>query len=61
MIYKYTHTRYKAVRKIFERTAKHKPCNVVFAYGPYNFKFKHKGKEIQVSQYDEEIIIRKLK
>lgn len=32
---------------------------VIFAYGDTAFKFKHKGRTIEVSRYDEEIIIRK--
>lgn len=59
-ILKYTPKRaakFKAMLKAIP--LRHQSSKVIFAYGDTAFKFKHKGRTIEVSRYDEEIIIRK--
>ena len=59
-ILKYTTKRankFKAMMRAIP--VRHQAKLIVFSYGDTAFKFKHKGRTIEVSRYDEEIIIRK--
>ncbi len=59
-ILKYTSSRAKLFQSIMRAIPKrHQDKRIVFSYGDTAFKFKHKGRTIEVSRYDEEIIIRK--
>ncbi len=59
-ILKYTSSRAKFFKAmLFAIPKRHQDKRIVFSYGDTAFKFKHKGRTIEVSRYDEEIIIRK--
>lgn len=59
-ILKYTAKRAKKFQALMRAIPKrHQEQRIVFSYGDTAFKFKHKGRTIEVSRYDEEIIIRK--
>ena len=59
-ILKYTPERAKFFKVMLKRIPLYlQDKKVIFAYGDTAFKFKHKGRTIEVSRYDEEIIIRK--
>ena len=62
MIYKYNDKRAKQFKKLmFSIPKRHQATKIMFAYGDTAFKFIYKNVSIEVSRYDEEIIIRKLK
>lgn len=57
---KYTTKRAKQFQAIMRAIPKrHQDARIIFSYGDTAFKFTHKGRTIEVSRYDEEIIIRK--
>lgn len=59
-ILKYTNKRAKQFKAMMSAIPiRHQAKRIVFAYGDTAFKFKYKGRTIEVSRYDEEIIIRK--
>lgn len=59
-ILKYTATRAKKFQAMMRAIPKrHQDKRIVFSYGDTAFKFKVAGRTIEVSRYDEEIIIRK--
>lgn len=62
MIYKYNEKRAKMFKKLmFAIPKRHQEKRIMFSYGDTAFKFTHKNFIIEVSRYDEEIIIRKIK
>ena len=61
MIYNYTSSRAQYFKRLLLSIPKHKQARlIVFAYGDTAFKFIVGNKVIEVSRYDEEIIIRRL-
>ena len=57
---KYTTKRAKQFQSLMRNMPRNKMNEaIIFSYGDTAFKFKHKGRTIEVSRYDEEIIIRK--
>ena len=62
MIYKYTEKRAKYFKRLmFSIPKRHQEKRIHFAYGDTAFKFIYKNYTIEVSRYDEEIILRKIK
>ena len=61
MIYNYTTSRAKYFKKLLLSIPKHKQAKcIIFSYGDTAFKFVVGDRIIEVSRYDEEIIIRRL-
>lgn len=59
-ILKYTAKRANKFKSMMRAIPKrHQDKRIVFSYGDTAFKFKVAGRTIEVSRYDEEIIIRK--
>ena len=62
MIYKYNSKRAKLFKTLmFSIPKRHQASKIIFSYGDTAFKFIYKNYTIEVSRYDEEIILRKLK
>ena len=60
MIYTYTDNRANTLRNLMFKVKQSNVNAVVFNYGK-NFKFEYRGWSFEVSHYDNEIIVRKLK